>query len=277
MQVGAFARASCASAALLSGAAAPASAHSPYVDRLEMVATQGADGWRLAVTVVGLDISVVRLTHPPAPFIAPVCEPEGAVIVCRSLDPTPPAPGQASLAALLDVHPAGDYGVAVDGELSATVAFDPLEPDGLVTVIAPPDGASGIGGTPSIDYTSACDNCTTLRLTLTDGVAIELAHEIAGAPPAALGSIPYGDFETVAGSAPASLPDGPYAVRASAVLGASSAVDWAEGGGFAFASGAERATHGTFSVPEPTAPVAAAAAVLALAVLAVGRSRCGRA
>jgi hypothetical protein len=267
-----------AAAALL--APVSARAHSPIVEFLQLVANESSDGWRLEVELEGSDVSSIFLDPPGAgPLVSLDCELTSGGVECFYQDPPAPAPGFPSLAALLAQYPAGSYGVSVDAELTAQVDFAPIEPNGLVTVTSPVDGAVGVAEAPSIEYVHGCSNCNALLFELEETGSqpdVGLEAFVLGSPPPSPGSVAYAVLESFAGPKPPALPLGPYRIDAGTAVGSVSIETFDQGGSFEYTTGALREVRSVFTVPEPASPAAAALAALSLLAARLRRRERGR-
>ena len=188
------------------------------LDRFSLVALQGSGGWSLETDAEGSDLlTSVTVTPPGKPSIAFACAEDGpGVVVCQYDSGVPVG----SFAALLVDFPAGTWLLTVNGTLDAELLYDPVEPDGTVTVTSPADGAVNVGAMPSVSYTHDCANCNfvLLRVDSEEGGG-GLEALIAGDPPASPGTILYADFTSPDGMKPAMLADGVYELAAGSITG----------------------------------------------------------
>jgi len=241
----------------------------PPLGRLSLLALETPDGWILEANAEGSDqLTSVSLTPPGKAPIAFDCVATGpSAAICEYAQGAPVA----SLAALLVDFPAGTWVLTVNGTLGADLLFEPVEPDGTVTVTSPADGAVNVSTTPSVSYTHDCTNCDFLILETelqAGGPGLEILIE--GAPPPSSGTVLYDDFISQDAPKPATLPNGVYLLFAGSINGIISIETLAPGTAgeqtFQFARGAERDVQTLFTVPEPAgASLAALAALLAVA------------
>lgn len=255
--------------------ALPASAQ-PSDVLVTLLAVRDAGGWRIDAEVEGVGVSSAVFTPPGgAAFVVP-CENDPDVVLCERVDPAPPAAGFASLAALLAAYPAGNWALSVnDGARTATLPFDPQQPNGTVDVTSPANGASNASSTPSVAYQNGCANCGFLLFLIEDAATQGLVTEIealrTGPPPLPSGQIAFADFFD---GAPVALSPGDYRLIAGAGAGALGLRNFDQGTGpayeFQYGGGASLETATTFRVPEPSA--AGCAAVATLLALAHRRS-----
>jgi hypothetical protein len=259
-----------------SAASAPAGAQTLELGGL--TAERDEAGWRFIAAFEGsadLALAVIYSPDPETSAGLP-CESVGPDLV-ECLFESPPFD---SLADLLAVYPAGDYTLALNrGTRTAVLPFDPVEPDGVVTVSAPADGASGISGTPAIVYTHDCTMCNVLSFEITNSgepTLIGLEILVFGDPLPSAGTVPYAALESFEGPKPSVLPAGSYALLAATAVGAIEEATLTPGGApFEYATGALIGTYTTFTVPEPAALSAAFASLGALGALAGVRRRTG--
>jgi hypothetical protein len=261
--------------ATLALVAAPLRGEAQVVELLDLIAAEGSDGWRLEIDLEGTGISSVFIHRGPLPMLQLTCMPSAGFVDCQYDDPPPTQPGYPSLAALLAVHVPGTWGLLVDGVLSASFAFGPVEPNGTVTVTAPASGATDVSPTPTIDYTHDCSNCNVLAFEIEDfdgTLGIGLETFLFGPPLPSPGSVPYAILESFEGPKPPALPNGRYELFASTAVGAITVVPFDQGGSFEYTTGAIRDRRTVFTVPEPASATSAAVAALA-AVCCARRSR----
>jgi hypothetical protein len=263
-------RASDASAIAISGIAllAASSAQAePAVSVATLLAVRDAYGWHIDAEVEGTGLASASFTPPGRPPLDLPCETDPGVRLCEREEPAPPAAGYASLADLLTAYPAGSWQLAVNGgALTAALPFDPAEPNGVVTVTDPADGARFVGATPGVSYANACTTCPFLEFRIEDaptqGLAVEIETLVTGAPPLQSGQVAFADFFD---ATPVPLAPGAYRVVAGAALGSLTIASFDQGGGafdFQYGRGAEFQTVTTFTVPEPEAAALAGAAAL---------------
>jgi MYXO-CTERM domain-containing protein len=237
------------------------------VSVVTLLAVRDASGWHVDAEVEGTGVTSASFAPPGRPLLDLPCDDDPDVVLCEREEPAPPSAGYASLAALLAAFPAGSWQLAVNGgALTATLPFDPVEPDGVVTVTDPADGAAFVGATPDVSYANACTACPFIELRIEDaptqGLAVEIETLVSGAPPLPPGQVPFAEFfdET-----PVPLPAGAYRIVAGAALGSLTTTSFDQGGGaleFSYGRGAELQTVTTFTVPEPDAAMIAAIAGL---------------
>lgn len=238
-----------------------------------ILAVRDSGGWRLDVEVEGAGLTSASFTPPGRPAFDVPCEDDPDVVLCERVEPAPPAAGAATLAALLTQFPAGSWALAVNGgALTATLPFDPQEPDGVVTVTDPADGATNVSATPDVTHQNACASCNFLEFRIEDvatlGETFETSALLFGPAPLPSGQILFEDFGD---EVPAPLPNGEYQLMAAAGIGALESSSFDQGDAFEFGAGAELQTYTRFTAPEPgTAALAAGAALFALAA---GRRR----
>jgi hypothetical protein len=237
----------------------------PPLGQLSLFALETPFGWILEANADGSDqLTSVSLTPPGKAPLAFVCEATGLIAAsCEYDDDTPVA----SLAALLVDFPAGTWVLTVNGSLSADLLFQPVEPDGTVSVTSPADGAVGVANTPSVSYTNDCTNCNFLIFEIEPMAGGTVIEFLAEAPLASSGTLLYDDFVSLDAPKPETLADGVYLLFAGAINGALSIETLAPGSPgeqtFEFARGAERDEQNVFTVPEPAGAVIAAVAILA--------------
>jgi hypothetical protein len=245
-------------------------------------AVRDAGGWRIDVETEGLGMTSASFTPPGQLALDVPCESGAGVILCERVEPPPPSAGAATLAALLAQFPAGGWLLSVNGGArTATLPFDPQEPDDVVTVTDPANGATNVSATPGVSYQNACASCTFLEFRIEDAATLGEAFEIeairVGLPPLPSGQIGFADF--FAGT-PVPLPDGDYQLMAAAGTGALGTRSFDQGGEFQYGAGASLQSPTLFSVPEADGgALVAGAALLALAGLSKrpGRRRRARA
>lgn len=264
-------------AALLAPAAAlllaPAAACAAVtLDFASLVAVGDASGWRLYTELEGsTDVTSAALTPPDRPAFALACrtDPERTECEFESAE-------EASLAALLAVYPSGNWQLSLNGGFrTATLAFAPVAPNGLMTVTSPSDGAVDVSPTPTLTWVHDCSNCVALSFDIIDieaPFAVGLEALLFGTP--SPGSLPYALLESYRGPKPAALPDGRYELAAATAVGSVQTRTLTPGGAaFEYTSGALRPVVSTFRVPEPDPLAAGAAAAGALAAVARRRRR----
>jgi hypothetical protein len=249
------------------------------VSMVTLLAVRDADGWRIDGEVEGIGVSSAVLTPPGRAGFALPCESGPGVVLCERVEPAPPAAGFASLAALLADYPAGSWSLSVNGgALTATLSFDPQQPNGVVTVTNPANGAMNVTSTPNLTYENACTDCGFLLFMIEDAATLGLVTEIdamvIGPPPLPSGQLDFADFFD---TAPTPLADGNYRLVAGAAVGVLEVRHFDQGIGAAFefeyGSGANLETATSFSVPEPSGGAFAAA----VALLGLARRRRGAA
>jgi len=244
------------------------------VQMVTVLAVRDPGGWRIDVEVEGIGVTSASFTPPGQPVLDVPCEVGGDVVLCERVEPAPPSAGYATFAALLAQFPAGGWLLSVNGGArTATVPFDPQEPDGVVSVTDPADGATQVSSTPDVSYQNGCASCTFLEFHIEDaatlGEVFEIGAFLFGAPPLPSGQLAFDDF--TAEGTPSPLPDGDYRLMAAAGVGALQTRTFDQGPEFQFGSGASLQSPTFFSVPEADAGgIAASAALLALAGLAKG-------
>lgn len=154
---------------------------------------------------------------------------------------------------------------------TATLPFDPQQPNGVVTVTDPANGALNVTSTPNLAYENACTDCGFLLFMIEDAATLGLVTEIdamvIGPPPLPSGQL---DFANFFDTAPTPLADGTYRLIAGAAVGALEVRNFDQGSEpafqFQYGSGANLETATFFSVPEPAGGAfAAAVALLGLA------------
>jgi len=248
----------------------------PAVSLVTLLAVQDSGGWRIDGEVEGSGVTSAVLTPPGRAAFELPCESGPGVVLCERVEPAPPAAGFASLAALLAEYPAGSWSLSVNGvERTATLPFDPQQPDGVVTVTSPANGAMNVTSTPGVAYENACTSCGFLLFMIEDAATLGLVTEIEGMvigqPPLPSGQIDFGEFFD---AAPTPLANGTYRLIAGAALGALEVLSFDQGGGFQYGSGANLETATFFSVPEPGGGAfAATVALLGLARRSRGAAR----
>lgn len=252
--------------------------HSVAAQTLELggiTAELEGTGWRFVAAFEGsTNITTATLQPPGGMAIALACETvEITVVECIFEDP-----GFASLAALLVAYPAGSYELSLNGGArTAILPFGPIEPDGIVTVTDPLDGAASVSGTPTISYTHDCTNCVAIAFEITDlGAPVNVGLElfVFGIPPPSIGTVSYAELESFEGPKPSELPLGSYALVASTAVGTIDEATLTPGGApFEYATAALISAESTFTVPEPTAFAAGLAVAAVLLVLAGARRR----
>jgi hypothetical protein len=236
-------------------------------DFVTILAVRDAGGWRIDVEVEGIDLTSASFTPPGQPALDVPCEVGSGEILCQRVEPAPPSAGAASLAMLLTQFPAGGWLLSVnDGARTATVPFDPQEPDGLVTVTDPANGATNVSATPDLSYQNACASCNFLEFRIEDaatlGELFEIGGLVSGPPPLPSGQLDFADFE----DAPGPLPNGAYGLMAAAIDGSLETRSFDQGPEFEFGFGASLQSYTLFSVPEANgAALVAIATLLALA------------
>jgi len=249
------------------------------VSIVTLLAVRDANGWRIDGEVEGSGVTSAVLTPPGRAGFALPCESGPGVVLCERVEPAPPAPGFASLAALLADYPAGSWSLSVNGGvLTATLPFDPQEPDNVVTVTDPANGAMNVTSTPGLAYQNDCTNCAFLLFMIEDAATLGLVTEIeamvSGPPPLPSGQLDFADFFD---GAPTPLADGSYRLIAGAGAGSLEVRNFDQGTGAAFefqyGRGANLETATSFSVPEPAGGAFAAA----IALLGLARRRRGAA
>jgi hypothetical protein len=246
----------------------------PAVGVVTLLAVRDAYGWHIDAEVEGTGLASASFTPPGRPSLDLPCENDPDVRLCEREAPAPPAAGYASLADLLTAYPAGSWQLAVNGgALTAALPFDPAEPNGVVTVTDPADGAVFVSAEPDVSYANACTTCPFLEFRIEDaqtqGLAVEIETLVTGVPPLPSGQVAFADFFD---ATPAPLAPGAYDIVAGAALGSLMIASFDQGGGafeFQYGRGAEFQTVTTFSVPEPEAAALAGGAAL----LAVARRR----
>lgn len=260
--------------AVAAALAGPATARAAVtLDLFALLAYEDDSGWRLVAELEGSnEITTATLTPPARPAFALACGASSERTECEF-----ESSEAASLAELLTAYPSGQWTLSLNGGTrSATLGFAPVAPDGLVTVTSPADGAADVSPTPTIAWVHDCSNCVALSFDLVDvagAFPIGLEVFVAGSPPPSPGSLAYDALESYRGPKPAALPDGSYALAAATVVGSVTNRNLTPGGdAFEYSSGALRATESRFTVPEPAAPAATAAA-LGLATIARRRRR----
>jgi len=244
----------------------------PVVSLVTLLAVKDAGGWHIDGEVEGTGLTSAAFVPPGRPALDLPCESGPGVILCEREEPSPPAPGFESLAALLVDFPAGNWQLSVNGGVrTATLPFDPESPDGFVTVTNPADGATHVSSTPTVTYQNACATCPFLEFRIEDaatvGDALEIDALITGPPPLPSGQLDFADFFD---AAPTPLLVGDYRLIAGAGNGSLDTRAFDQGVGpafeFQYGRGAELQSHSSFSVPEPAgAALAACSALLALA------------
>lgn len=236
-----------------------------------ILAIEDDSGWHLRVDLEGSsDVTSATLTPPDRPAVGLACEPSGGGGTECDFE----SADVVSLAALLTAYPSGEYALALNGGArTASLTFDPVEPDGLVTVTNPADGATSVDDTPGIAWTHECTNCLALLFEIEELAApIDVGLEHIASPPVSPGAISWSQLESYEGPKPASLPDGVYELQASAAAGEITTEQLAPGGeGFEYSQGALREVRSTFTVPEPGALASALAVLAALGAAAVRR------
>jgi hypothetical protein len=263
---------------LLAAIAAPAAQAHLDVYRAELFAIERDGSWRFVMLVEGSeDVALAVVTPPGGGALQVPCQTLGFELVeCARVQPAPPAAGFASLAALRAAYPAGDYTVATTGPRSGVVPFDPLDPDGAVTVLEPAPGAV-VGPTPTISYKNDFNGCAALLFQIEEtGPTPDVGLEtVLLATHAASGSIAYADLAPFEGETkPPELPEGSYELLAAAVTGVQGVTTFSPGGDFVdYSSGARRDGLVHFTVPEPSGRALGDAAVGAVAALAGARAR----
>ncbi|MCX5738538.1 MAG: hypothetical protein NTZ61_08605 [Proteobacteria bacterium] len=247
----------------------------PAVSLVTLLAVRDANGWRIDSEVEGTGVTAAAFTPPGGTAFTVPCESGPGVVLCERVEPAPPAPGFASLAALLAEYPAGSWSLSVNGGVrTAALPFDPQQPDGVVTVTNPANGAMNVTSTPGVAYENACTSCGFLLFMIEDAATLGLVTEIEGMvigqPPLPPGQIDFAEFFD---AAPTPLANGTYRLIAGAALGALEVLSFGQGGGFQYGSGANLETATFFSVPEPGGGAFAAT----VALLGLARRRRGAA
>lgn len=233
-----------------------------------ILAVRDTGGWRLDVEVEGAGITSASFTPPGGPALDVPCENDPSVVLCERVEPAPPAAGAASLAALLTQFPAGSWLVSVNGgALTATVPFAPVEPDGVVTVTDPADGATNVSATPDVTYQNACTSCNFLEFRIEDaatlGETFETSTVLFGPAPLPSGQLYFADFGD---GPPTPLANGEYQLLAAAGIGALETTQFDQGDAFEYGAGASLQAYTLFSVPESAAgSLVAVSALVALA------------
>jgi len=249
------------------------------VSIVTLLAVRDANGWRIDGEVEGSGVTSAVLTPPGRAGFALPCESDPGVVLCERVEPAPPAAGFASLAALLADYPAGSWSLSVNGGvLTATLPFDPQEPDNVVTVTDPANGAMNVTSTPGLAYENACTDCGFLLFMIEDAATLGLVTEIdamvIGLPPLPSRQLDFAEFFD---AAPTPLADGTYRLTAGAAVGGLGVRNFDQGSDpafqFQYGSGANLETATFFSVPEPAG--GAFAAAVALLGLARRRRRAG--
>jgi hypothetical protein len=276
-------RLACAAAAIagVAALALPAAAiDEPFVS---IVAVQTAAGWFFETDVDGPPGTIpdATLTPPVGSPLALICESSIGEDQCYRTDPPEDGAGFGSLAALLATYPVGSYLLSLDGgALTAQLTFEPVEPDGNISVTSPANGAVGVSATPTVAFTHDCDTCSFLFFEIdgfgaTEGISLETTR--IGPPPfPPTGTVDYVELESLEGPKPAALPDGNYRLATGAGRGALTDETFQQGGGFQYGTGAERRSTTGFTVPEPTGSLASAAILVALGACARRRRARGR-
>lgn len=258
-------------AALLAAAAPPARAVT--LELASLFAEEDDAGWRLRFELEGsTDVETATLTPPGGSAALLGCITDAERTECEGQS----APF-ASLAALLDAYPAGQYLLSLNGGArTASLPFAPVAPSGLVTVTDPEDGEADVSPTPTIAWVHDCTNCVALFFDVADEDApfpVGLELFVVGVPPPSPGSLPYALLESYRGPKPGALPNGRYALTAATAVGEQSVEQLSPGGAaFSYSSGALRGVRTSFTVPEAGPAAAGITAVSALACAAV-RSR----
>ena len=177
----------------------------------------------------------------------------------------------ASLAALVQTYPAGDYQLSInDGARTASLSFAPSDPQGTVTVTSPMN-EEVVGSTPTVRYTNSCPTCDLLLFGLFsffgDFSLVYTTDDTSS------GSIPYALWQTDqtscdSGSKPSSLPEDNYITLGIAFAGSTTTESLSPGGAsFQYRTGVYRGDVVFFEVPEPAGSLAAFAALATLGVL----------
>jgi len=264
--------------ALLAGGALAAAAPARAAVTLELAtltAGQGDSGWHLRFELTGsTDVTSATLKPPGGSAFA---------IPCEALDEGGTAcefesAAQPSLAALLAVYPSGDYLLSLNGGArTASLAFDPVAPDGLATATSPADGAALVSPTPTITWTHDCTNCVALGVDIVEITApfnIGLEVFVIGFPVPSPGSVTYAELESYEGPKPSFLPDGRYALTLTTAVGSITTEHLAPGGdAFEYTTAGLRDARTEFTVPEPGGAAAALATTAALAGIGAPRRR----
>jgi len=246
------------------------------LDNAGIGATQDGRGgvWFFDVELEGTpDISTAMLTVPDATStpLPLACDDFAGTVECSL--PEEDAGPFVSFGALLQTFPVGVYFLSINnGERTASLPFDPMEPDGFLTITFPANGATHVSSTPVVVYDNTCGNCTDLGFALRGGPAmLDLLFETTDL--SSPGSILYADWQSP--SKPPMLPSGPYVVFGAAVVADVSTRSFDQGMGpefqFDYSTGAGQGTAIVFRVPEPGSAASAASALAALLALASTR------
>jgi len=250
-------------ACLAALAAAPARA-AVTLDIASVFAREDDSGWHLEVELEGSsDVLVATLTPPGGAAFALSCGGSGEGTQCEF-----ESAEAASLAALLVEYPSGEYQLSLnDGERTAGLLFDPVSPNGLVTVTSPADGAADVDDRPGISWAHDCTNCVALAFDLVDIAApLDVGLERFVTPPVSPGTISYSQLESYRGPKPSTLPDGLYGLTASTAVGDITTEHLVPGNdGFEYTQGVLRDVRTSFTVPEAGSSALAALAALACA------------
>jgi hypothetical protein len=232
-------------------------------------------GWLYEIYVTGQDVLAGTLTPPGGAPIELVATSPGDLSYV-----SPPFASLALLQAAFPPSTTGGYLISLNGGVS-TVAldFDPLLPDGAMTVTAPANGAT-LGSLPSFTLSNACSNCVgqfaSIVDTTTDGQFVLVESDSAAPFPTTLGLPDFGANQGSAGPVSGGLPDGPYFFFAAAYVDATSSESFTPPDVFDYSPGAYRSDGVDFTVPEPSLALLQVAALGVLAAFARRRER-GRA
>jgi len=236
----------------------------PPVGLLNVGVFENGDEWFFDVNLEGSNaVASATLTPPGKPAFALTCVVLGpSATGCEYDDPPDGLPGFDSLASLVSVYPAGQWLLTVNGTLTASITFAPVEPNSEVQVTSPANG-SVAGGTPTISYTHGCSNCGFLYFELDgDAQGVELEAMVGGTPPPSPGSISYDEWVSLAGPKPALLPDGEYTLLSATATGGLAIVTLSDASTFQYAAATSLETVTSFTVPEPAESALAVLAVL---------------
>ncbi len=267
----------CAAMLACVASAAPAPGGAQTLELGGLTAERDQTGWRFIAAFEGsTDISSAVIEPPERDIVGLSCESIGPDLVECLFESLP----FDSLAELLAGYPAGDYTLDLNGGArTAVLPFDPVEPNGVVTVSDPADGTSGVSSTPAIVYTHNCTMCDALSFEITnpgEPAVVGLELLVLDDPLPDAGTVPYAALESFEGAKPSELPAGSYALRAATAIGTIEEATLIPGGApFEYATAALIGTDTTFTVPEPAALSAALASLGALGALAGVRRRTG--